>query len=136
MDPTCIFCKIVKKEIPAEILYEDAHYLCFLNIQPIAPGHALVIPKAHARDILETSPQDRAGLLDVVAKVAPGILKGVHAQGFNIGINTGKPAGQVVFHTHIHIIPRMDEDGLKDWRSHAAQAKDLHLLRDKIKPYL
>ena len=136
MDATCIFCKIVKKEIPAEILWEDKNYLCFLDIHPIVVGHSLVIPKAHSRDILDATPKDREGLLDAVAKVTPGILKGVGAESFNIGINTGKPAGQVVFHTHIHIIPRLDKDGLKDWSSRAMNANDLHLVREKIKPFL
>ncbi len=136
MDAACIFCKIVKKEIPAEILWEDKHFLCFLDIHPIVVGHALIIPKVHSRDILDAAPKDREGLLDAVAKVTPGILKGVGAESFNIGINTGKPAGQVVFHTHIHIIPRLDKDGLKDWGSRAMNANDLHLVREKIKPFL
>ncbi|QQR92142.1 MAG: HIT family protein [Candidatus Iainarchaeum archaeon] len=135
-DSTCIFCKIINKEIPADILYEDAHYLCFLDIHPISPGHALVIPKNHSRDILDAAPKDREGLLAVVAKVAPAILKGVHATAFNIGINTGKPAGQVVFHTHIHIIPRQDEDGLKSWDAHKIGIKELQLIRAGISPHL
>ncbi len=136
MESNCIFCKIVKKEIPTHVLYENAKYLCFLDINPVTRGHALVIPKRHSHDILECTPEDRDGLLEVVMKVAPAILKGVNAVSFNIGINTGKPAGQSVFHTHMHIIPRTEKDQLPNWSSNPAHAKELPRIREKILPFL
>lgn len=135
-NPDCIFCKIVKKELPSELIYEDAHYLVILNIYPISTGHALVIPKAHSQDILEMGTKERAGILDIVAKVAPAIMKGVHAQAFNLGANTGKAAGQAIFHTHLHIIPRKQGDGLKGWSEENHPAKDLSIVRKEITSHL
>lgn len=106
----CIFCKIVSGEIPAYKVYEDKNFLAFLDRQPRNEGHTLVVPKNHSSDLLHANASDLEGLLPVVAKVAPAILSATHSQAFNIGINTGKESGQVVFHTHIHIIPRKSND--------------------------
>lgn len=136
MDSNCIFCQIVKKESPAYIIYEDANYISFLNIHPVNPGHALVIPKRHSHDITQATPADRDGLLEVVMKVVPVILKAVDSHSFNIGINMGKPAGQTVFHTHMHIIPRTEKDQLPNWSSNPVHAKELLRIQEKILPFL
>jgi histidine triad (HIT) family protein len=133
MDPTCIFCKIIAKEIPASIVYEDAHFVCFMDIHPIAPGHTLVVPRNHSTDLLHMASKDRKELLDVVSNVAPAIMKAVGAHGFNLGFNTGKAAGQAVFHTHAHIIPRREKDGLSDWPSAEKIPTGLDQLAKKIK---
>ncbi|MBM3282143.1 MAG: HIT family protein [Candidatus Diapherotrites archaeon] len=124
-DPSCIFCKIIAGEIPSHKIYEDKNYLAFLDIHPISRGHTLVIPKNHSTDLLHATPNERKGLLEIVAKIAPAIMKSVGAKGFNVGINTGKESGQDVFHTHVHIIPRSTRDGLKSWENMPSKTHDL-----------
>jgi len=111
----CIFCKIVKGEIPSEKVYEDDTVYAFLDIAPINKGHTLVIPKQHYEKFLETDNPALADLTTKTKKIAKAVKKAVRADGINIGINNDKAAGQLVFHTHFHIIPRFDNDGLKTW---------------------
>jgi len=109
--PDCIFCKIANKEIPAEIVYEDAHVTAVLDINPIAPGHAMLLPKKHAENILDL---DDAGVppLFMAVKRVTGLLRDAfHPDGFTIGINHGKWAGQAIDHIHIHVVPRWKNDG-------------------------
>lgn len=111
----CLFCKITRKEIPADIVYEDDAFVAFLDIKPTSEGHTLVVPKAHFDGFADT-PADVVGvLMGIVQKVARAATAAVGATAFNIGVNTGKEAGQVIFHTHIHIIPRKIGDGLVMW---------------------
>jgi len=107
----CLFCKIIKKEIPAEIIYEDDRSLAILDINPRAPGHAMVMPKIHSQTILDL-PENKLGLLfEAVKKVAGLIQKGLKPEGFTIGINQGRISGQVIDHLHVHVIPRFEGDG-------------------------
>ena len=133
---SCIFCQIVQGSIPAHILYSDDHYLALLDIHPLSPGHTLVIPKNHSSDLLDALPKDRMGLLEVVAKIAPAILKGVGAPAFNVGINNGRESGQVVFHTHVHIIPRKKGDGLSDWEGKGSLPEELSHTAEGIRSHL
>lgn len=112
---TCIFCKIIGKEIPAEVIYDDDSVIAFLDIQPNNKGHTLVVPKAHHADLVQTPDDVLAKVMSVVRKLAPSIMDAVNAEGFNTIINTKPAAGQVIFHTHVHIIPRFSDDGLKHW---------------------
>lgn len=112
----CIFCTIVKGELPAYKLYEDDDIVSFLDIFPIHPGHALVIPKKHSVDMFDTDEELIGKMMMVAKKMAPSVMKGTKADGINIGMNNREAAGQEVFHAHIHIIPRYLEDGLKSWR--------------------
>ena len=111
----CVFCKIVNKEIPGSIVYEDEKHLAFLDIGPVNPGHTLVIPKKHAINIFDIEEADLKELIAVVKKVATAVLKGVEAHGVNVSMNNGKIAGQLVNHIHFHIIPRFQGDGFKHW---------------------
>ena len=107
----CIFCRIVRGELPCTKLYEDADVLSFLDIGPLVKGHALVIPKAHF-DPLTAVPPDLLGTLIVVAqKIAAAQLAGLHADGVNLHQANGSCAGQVVPHVHFHVIPRFADDG-------------------------
>jgi histidine triad (HIT) family protein len=112
-DPNNIFAKILRGELPCHKIYEDAKVLAFLDIMPRAPGHALVLPKAPARNILDIAPDDLADVMKAaqkIAKVSVGVFgaDGVTVQQFN------EPAGgQVVFHLHVHVIPRKDGIALK-----------------------
>ncbi len=114
-NPNCIFCKIVAKEIPADIIYEDADVIAFLDLHPVNRGHSLVVPKTHSENILSMTDANLAVIMPVMKKIAIGVVEATGAAGFNLHVNTGKTAGQAVFHTHLHIIPRYAEDGLKLW---------------------
>lgn len=108
----CVFCRIVRGEIPASTVYEDDHVLAFLDIAPFNPGHTLVIPKHHHVS-LTTVPAALAGHLFAAAgRIAPVVMRAVDADGFNLLLSNGSCAGQVVPHVHLHIIPRHPDDGL------------------------
>lgn len=109
----CIFCKIAKKELKAEIVYESKDYMAFLDIKPTNPGHAIVIPKKHYTNTLDT-PDDVIGAMAGIAKlVAIHQIKHLKAEGFNIWINNFPAAGQVIFHVHMHVVPRFSGDGIR-----------------------
>ncbi len=108
----CIFCKIVEKKIPSAIVYEDKHSLAFLDINPLNPGHTLVIPKKHYETIADIPEKDLVELAKAVRKVAIAVEKATGAQGLNVTQNNGKAADQLVPHSHFHIIPRFEGDGL------------------------
>jgi histidine triad (HIT) family protein len=112
-DPSNIFAKILRGELPSYKIYEDDKTLAFLDIMPRAPGHALVLPKAPARNILDVAPDDLAHVIKVAQKIAKVSVEvfgadGVTVQQFNEGAG-----GQVVFHLHIHVIPRKEGIALK-----------------------
>ena len=106
----CIFCKIVAGEIPASKVYEDDHFLAFLDISQVTPGHTLVIPKKHARNLLEMTPDETADFFNVVSTVTKKVESATQPQGMNIISNMEEIAGQSVFHTHVHILPRYSQD--------------------------
>ncbi len=112
-----VFEKIIDGEIPCTKVYEDDICLAFLDLHPVNFGHTLVIPKVHARNIL-TTPNETVGHLYVVAKkIANALTQSVQAEGINIHTNIEEAGGQVIFHTHIHVIPRYKADGLKLWHA-------------------
>ena len=107
----CLFCKIANKEIPSEVIYEDASAFSFLDIRPCSPGHALILPKSHAATILEVPEKDLGGLFTAVRRVTEKLERALAPSGFTIGINHGILAGQAIDHLHIHVIPRYTGDG-------------------------
>jgi len=111
----CLFCKIIKGEIPSNKIYEDEDTYCLLDINPVNEGHTLVIPKKHTTDLLEMTKEDIAKTFAIAQKMGEKVIEKLDADGFNIIVNTKPEAGQVIHHTHIHIIPRFKEDGLKHW---------------------
>jgi histidine triad (HIT) family protein len=113
----CLFCRIVNKEIPAEIVYENGRSLAFLSINPINSGHALVIPKAHHADFASTPPELLGDIASVAQKVARAVTASLGAPGFNIGVNNGRAAGQLVDHMHLHVIPRFTDDRHEHWHA-------------------
>ena len=108
----CIFCKIIAGEIPSAKVYEDEKFLAFMDIAPIALGHTLVIPKFHCRNALDTPSDVASGFYPVIVKVANAVKKAYEADGINIMQFNEPSAGQEVFHSHVHIIPRHEGDGL------------------------
>ena len=110
----CVFCKIVKGEIPSTKVYENDNFIGILDIAPKAVGHTVIIPKRHYEDNLLGMPSTLGiELLDAIKTIGLGIIKDKKGEGFNVIVNNGSAAGQMVFHTHIHIIPRKTGDGLK-----------------------
>ena len=130
----CIFCKIVAGEIPASKVYEDDHFLAFLDISQVTPGHTLVIPKKHARNLLEMTPYETADLFNIVSRVTKKVESATQPQGMNIISNMEEIAGQSVFHTHVHILPRYSqEDDLKiDFIAHEPDFEHLAQLAKDI----
>ena len=112
-DPNNIFAKILRGELPCHKVYEDDRALAFLDIMPRAPGHTLVLPKAPARNILDVAPDDLAHVMTVVQKIAQAGMKAFGADGVTIQQFNEGAGGQVVFHLHVHIIPRHAGVGLK-----------------------
>ena len=108
----CIFCKIANKEIPGKIIYEDDVCMAFLDLSQATYGHTLVIPKQHFANILEVDDDTLSHLFKTVKKVAQTIMTKCHAQGLNVLTNTYEIAGQTVYHFHIHILPRYNENEL------------------------
>ena len=105
----CLFCKIIKGEISCNKVYENEHFLAFLDIKPHAKGHTVVIPKKHAITVF--SVEDLGPLMNGVKKVMLLLQEKLQPDGFNVGWNHGSAGGQVVKHLHIHIFPRYNGDG-------------------------
>lgn len=132
----CIFCKIVNGEIPSDKIFEDDEVVAFLDIRPVNRGHSLVVPKKHFENILATPDEVLSTMIAHTKKIAAGIAKATGADGFNIGINTGVASGQTVFHTHLHIIPRFNNDGLKPWPHEESEPKTRAEMAAAIKKFL
>lgn len=122
VDENCIFCKIISGAIPSKTVYEDDNFKAIMDVAPASKGHVIVLPKSHAANIFEISDEDAAGIM-VVAKKVAGILKNaLNCDGVNILQNNGEVAGQTVFHLHVHVIPRYEDDSVKiKW----SQAEDI-----------
>ena len=128
----CIFCKIISGDIPSVKVYEDADFIAFEGLMPANKGHTIIIPREHSTDITEMNEELGNKTLKVVQKIGKACMKGLEAQGFNIIINTKPAAGQTIFHTHIHIIPRYEGDGLKHWKEHEVAEEERVLAAEKI----
>ena len=111
--PDCLFCKIIRGEVPSFKVYEDDKTLAFLDIRPVNAGHTLVVPKDHATNIFDITPQDWAAVAETTRKLSIVIEKALEADGVNIAMNNREHAGQVIPHPHVHIIPRYKSDGFK-----------------------
>lgn len=105
MPQDCIFCKIVAKQIPATVIYEDEQMMAFSDINPVAPVHIVVIPKKHIKNLLETNPEDEVLLGHVMARI-PSIARnaGLAEEGFRVVVNTKEMGGQTVDHLHWHVL--------------------------------
>lgn len=109
----CIFCKIVKGEIPCEKVFEDDNFIGIFDAKPKASGHTLIIPKNHYNNILDMPESLGNELLSAIKTISLKLIKEGKGEGFNIIMNNFPAAGQVVMHSHVHIIPRKTGDGLK-----------------------
>ena len=132
-----LFHKIVKKEIPASIVYEDDDVLAFMDIMPAAIGHTLVIPKkAEGANYFEIDEDTMVPVFKAIGRIAPAVVEAVGAEGFVLSMNNGEAAGQTVMYPHVHIIPRSKGDGMEPWgkigRSTEEIAGDAEMIRKKL----
>ncbi|MFD1524809.1 HIT family protein [Halolamina salina] len=111
MAEDCIFCSIVSGEIPGRIVAETDHAVAFLDANPLAPGHTLVVPKQHYGRLSDVPGDEAAELFDAVHELSAAVEDALDADAVSIGINDGEAAGQEIPHTHVHLVPRFDGDG-------------------------
>ena len=113
MPEACTFCKIVAGELPAEVVQADEQTLAFMDINPWTRGHALVIPRTHSKDLLEVSEEDLARTTSAARRLAARMTERLGADGVNLLNALGPAAWQTVFHFHIHVVPRYEDDPLQ-----------------------
>ena len=108
----CIFCKIIRKEIPSFVVYENDYVLCFLDINASTKGHTLIVPKKHATNIFDLPEEDLIEISKAVKVVTNLLKENLHVENVNLINNSGNLAGQTVMHFHLHVIPRYENDGI------------------------
>jgi histidine triad (HIT) family protein len=130
----CLFCDIAAGEVPADIVDSDEHTLAFMDINPATTGHCLVIPRRHSADLLEIGEDDLRHTMVAAQRLARRIGDALEPDGFNL-INSCRPAAwQAVFHFHVHVIPRYDDDPLQlPWRPAPGDAKAIAATAERIR---
>ncbi len=132
----CVFCKIVKGELPCFKIYEDEQVLGFLDINPVSYGHSLVIPKTHRENIWEITEGELEGVIRAAKRVATAIKKAINPSGVAFLQLNGRGVNQVVLHYHIHVIPRRDQDPalpMVEWELRKGDPEALKTLSEEIK---
>jgi histidine triad (HIT) family protein len=112
-DAECIFCKIISGEIPAQVIDQDDRTVAFMDINPATRGHALVVPRRHSRNLLEIGADDLEATIVAAQRLARRVSERLSADGVNLLNSCGRAAWQTVYHFHIHVIPRYDDDPLR-----------------------
>ena len=132
-----IFLKIIADEIPAAKIYEDEQTVAFLDINPNNKGHALVIPRVKSRNIFDIDSNVLGHMMEVAQKIARAQKEALGADGVNIVMNNEAPAGQEVFHAHIHVIPRFAEDGIFSHSKHTTYSEgEMATVAEKLKSFI
>ena len=133
----CIFCKIVDGKVPAAKVYEDDKVIGFLDIMPANKGHCLVVPKKHSQTLVEMNEDDLVSTIKAAKKIARALSLSFGNGSFNIVMNNGKEAGQIVNHAHIHLIPRFQKDRLRiKWSHLKYEGDEMKEYADKIKKFI
>ena len=133
MNSDCIFCKIVSGEIPHWKVYEDDETMAFMNLHPTNKGQVLVIPKDHVENIYGFSEELAARLMLTTKKLSTAVKNALDADGVNLIMNNEEAAGQEIFHAHMHIIPRFNDDGLKHWPAHDYAEGEIEDFGEKVR---
>lgn len=129
----CIFCMIANGEIPSQTLYEDEEFKVILDVSPATKGHALILPKSHYPNLFELPEDTAAKTMRIAKKMAVRMTEKLHCDGMNIMQNNNEVAGQTVFHFHMHLIPRYENDGQDlTMKPHAMSAEELASVRELI----
>jgi len=130
----CLFCKIIKGEIPCYKVYEDENILAFLDVNAVAEGHTLIIPKTHYENVFDIPEETLANISKVAKKLSILYKEKLNCEGINIINANGKSAHQSVFHFHMHLIPRKNNDGINlDFHGVSRTKEDLNKILEKIK---
>jgi len=132
----CVFCAIVAGEASAVFVHEDPEHVAFMDKFPISPGHVLVVPRAHHPDALSMPPEEAGRLFAKAAFIARAVKEAMAADGVNLGQNSGSAAGQIVFHVHVHVIPRHDREGGRWPRRAVSSPEDLEATAGRIREAL
>jgi histidine triad (HIT) family protein len=133
-DPDCLFCKIVAGEIPGTIVAEDDRTVAFMDINPATRGHALVVPRRHAVDLGAVEPGDLAAVVQAAQRLAIRAREVLDADGINLMNSWGPAAWQTVFHLHVHVIPRYDDDPLKlPWKPAPGDEAEIAAAADALR---
>ena len=132
-DDTCIFCKIANGDIPSKTIYEDEDFRVILDLGPAAKGHALILPKQHYKNLYELPEELAAKAMILAKKMATVMREKLACDGFNLVQNNGEVAGQTVFHFHMHLIPRYEDDGQKiGWNPLSPTQDELENIKNQI----
>jgi histidine triad (HIT) family protein len=134
MPSDCLFCGIVAGDVPAQIIDSDEHTVAFMDINPATRGHALVVPRAHSADLFEVSDEDLQRTALAARRLARKMRAGLEPDGFNVLNSCGPVAWQTIFHFHLHVVPRYEDDPLKlPWTPRAGEAEEIAALADRIR---
>ena len=132
-EDNCIFCKIANGDIPSKMLYEDEEFKVILDLGPATKGHALILPKNHYHDLYDLPDETVGKVMLLAKKMAMHMTEKLKCAGFNLVQNNGEAAGQTVFHFHLHLIPRYEEDGQTlGWKSLELSQEELEKIKNTI----
>jgi histidine triad (HIT) family protein len=134
MASDCLFCGIIAGDVPGQIVDSDEHTVAFMDISPATPGHALVVPREHTADLMEISDEDLERTMVAARRLARKMEASLEPAGYNV-LNACRPAAwQTVFHFHLHVIPRYEDDPLQlPWIPRGAEPDEIAAVADKIK---
>lgn len=132
-DDNCIFCKLANGVFPTNTIYEDEDFRVILDLEPAAKGHALILPKEHYKNLYELPDETAGKVMKLAKKMAIRMTDKLGADGFNLVQNNNEIAGQTVFHFHLHLIPRYNDDGQKiAWENNSPSPEELKAIKDTI----
>lgn len=133
----CIFCKIIRGDIPSTTIYENSEFKVILDVAPATRGHVLILPKEHFDTVFDIDAETAGKLFQLATAVARAIKETLHCDGMNILQNNGTIAGQTVFHFHMHLIPRYEGDGLRlAWKEGESKPEELEEIKNQIRKAL
>ena len=132
----CLFCKIVSKELPSFPVYEDERFYAILDIHPTNPGHTLIISKQHAHNLLDAPEDVTKNILPLAQKISAALCQAMQTDAFNLEMNCGAVAGQIIPHLHLHIVPRFPEDGFKHGPGKTYAAGEAEYIAQRIRESL
>lgn len=133
MDDNCIFCKLANGKIPTNSIYEDEDFNVIMDTSPASRGHAIILPKNHAANLFELAEEDASKIMLVAKKCAIAMKKTLKFDGFNVLQNNGEIAGQTVFHLHVHLIPRYENDNITIKFAEHGEAEDISKVAEEIR---
>jgi histidine triad (HIT) family protein len=133
-DPDCLFCKVIARELPGQIVDEDERTVAFMDINPATRGHALVVPRRHAKDLLEIEADDLTATVLAAQRLAKRVHERLKPDGINLLNSCGRAAWQTIFHFHVHVIPRYHDDPLRlPWTPGPGDSDEIAATADQLR---